>query len=261
MILNFCPYCGTKMGGRTSEKLAKVTCAKCGAVFLVEETADGHLAKLVLSTGKKKKDGGKRPAEPPLKPRTWERVTLGTYPQNKTNDNKKPIEWLVLKRDGTKALLLAAHALDCQQYNNAYVNAPWQESAIRGWLNGMFLLTAFTTEERTRMLKRSHMGIGTVGSTVFLLSTAEAEQLLPTDEERQCEATGYAKGRGASANTSGTCWWWLRSPGSSSRYPASVNRDGSISKKGDRSGTERGCVRPCIWVDTDGMEQEETQPE
>ena len=52
-------------------------------------------------------------------------VTFGHYPQTSDGNDSTPIEWLVLARDGNKALLISRYALDSQKYNNSRVNMTW----------------------------------------------------------------------------------------------------------------------------------------
>ncbi len=52
-------------------------------------------------------------------------ITFGRYPQTAKGNDNTPIEWLVLARDGQKALLISRYALDCQAYNSKYDDMTW----------------------------------------------------------------------------------------------------------------------------------------
>lgn len=58
-------------------------------------------------------------------------VTFGTYPQTKAGNDATPIEWLVLARDGDKALLISRYALDAQPYNKDYTSVTWETCTLR----------------------------------------------------------------------------------------------------------------------------------
>ena len=44
------------------------------------------------------------------------------------------------------------------------------------------------------------------------------------------------------------CWWWLRSPGTSSDYAANVYGDGGVNFGGDRVDNDNNCVRPALKI-------------
>ena len=83
---------------------------------------------------------------------------------------------------------------------------------------------------------------------VWLLSIPEAEKYFSTDKARICTLTAYAKAQGAWTGSSGTCWWWLRSPGHYSTYAAYVHSDGSILYSGRIVDYSSIAVRPVVVV-------------
>lgn len=89
-----------------------------------------------------------------------ETVLFGSYEQDGDAANgKEPIEWLVLARDGDKALLLSKYALDHQSFMPFYepVTEPftWESCSLRQWLNSTFLNAAFSAEEQRHRHHRS----------------------------------------------------------------------------------------------------------
>ena len=80
-------------------------------------------------------------------------VYFGSYEQdNDFTNGKEPIEWLVVRIQDGKALLLSKDVLDYQQYHSAHASITWEECAIRAWLNDSFLNAAFTIEEQAQLL-------------------------------------------------------------------------------------------------------------
>ena len=187
-------------------------------------------------------------------------VTFGQYEQdNNTANGKEPIAWRVLKREGSKALLISVDNLDCQPYNERYTDITWEGSTLRKWLNGTFLNAAFTPEESKNILtsdvknadnpEYSTDGGNDTRDRVFLLSIGEAESLFKSDADRVAKNTAYAKAQGAYTNDSGAGWWWLRSPGNSRGRAASVSFDGSVFRYGYGVHDDNHAVRPALWLD------------
>lgn len=52
-------------------------------------------------------------------------ITFGRYPQTAEGNDNTPIEWLVLEKDGQKALLISRYGLDHQQYHKNFVDVTW----------------------------------------------------------------------------------------------------------------------------------------
>ena len=46
----------------------------------------------------------------------------------------------------------------------------------------------------------------------------------------------------------GTCWWWLRSPGHAAGKAASVDTDGRVFSDGDYVYFDENTVRPALWI-------------
>ena len=184
-------------------------------------------------------------------------VRFGSYSQG-ADGHKLPIEWLVLDSSGNEALLISRHGLDCMPYHRVWDDITWENCDLRKWLNSDFLKEAFSEEDIDR-IKISELRNGghflSVAGTgtrvrVFCLSIAEAEQYFgDDDEERQCRPTKYAENRGTFADdSSGCCYWWLRSPGF---YPGDVSHvliDGMVSLDGCYVADCEVAVRPALRI-------------
>lgn len=199
-------------------------------------------------------------------------VTLGTYPHTALGNTREPIEWLVLARDGNKALLISRYALDAQPYNTDDASVTWETCTLRTWLNGTFYNKAFNGIEQVAILTTSvnnsqtqgYSGWSTSGGNatqdkVFLLSYAEANKYFgatynnSSNTKSRVAPTAYARAQGASTNNSYKTaegnfagWWWLRSPGSDQNIAAFVSADGSIGNYYVHS--DSGAIRPALWV-------------
>ena len=206
-------------------------------------------------------------------------VTFGTYPQTKAGNDATPIEWLVLARDGDKALLISRYGLDAQPYNKDNTSVTWETCTLRTWLNSTFYNKAFSSAEQAAILttnvdnskSQCYSGWNASGGNntqdkVSLLSYAEANKYFDVENWQNNGATDNVKSRvaptvyaiaqgaltsffGRTADGTDAGWWWLRSLSYSQRHAAYVSSDGSLrsSSVNDASGS----VRPALWVNID----------
>ena len=186
-------------------------------------------------------------------------IKFGSYEQdNNTSNGKEEIEWLVLKVEGDKALVISKYALDCQQYNTSYTDVTWETCSLRKWLNGTFINNAFSLDEQnmiqsttvTAEKNPSHSTSPGNNTTdkVFLLSITEVNKYFSSDNACQCQGTAYCYAQGAYKTSNGNCWWWLRSPGSISNRAASVYDLGSVYRYGTDVDIDFVAVRPALWI-------------
>lgn len=199
-------------------------------------------------------------------------VSFGTYPQTAYGDDATPIEWLVLNRNGNKALLLSRYGLDRQSYNESYESVSWGECTLRTWLNDDFISRAFNDDEQAAILASNILnndellygdwetsGGNNTQDKLFLLSYAQANAYLGVTHEykgnvRSCIApTAYALLQGAvidnednSSNNKTNGYWLLRSPGCYQDSASIVCNDGSLGAGYVDLGIY--CIRPAMWV-------------
>ena len=199
-------------------------------------------------------------------------VSFGKYPQTKAGNDATPIEWLVLARDGDKALLISRYGLDAQPYNTDYTSVTWETCTLRTWLNGTFYNKAFSSAEQAAILttnvdnskNQCYSGWSTSGGNntqdkVFLLSYAEANKYFgvtydnSSNTKSRVAPTAYTIAQGAWMSSSSKTadsiyagWWWLRSPGCNQDYAALVYAGGSLYYYSVDD--DSGSVRPALWV-------------
>lgn len=196
---------------------------------------------------------------PPLEENNY--FKFGSYYQEGAS-KKTPIEWLVLEKTDSKALLISRYCLDCRQYHHEWDDITWDRCDLRKWLNGEFLHTAFSDEEQkkiavTKLANDNNpkfdscseglslpWGGSCTEDRIFCLSLAEAESLFKDDEFLRCMAV--AKNNGQRSD-----YWWLRSPGKEARNAAFVCNDGHLHLEGRRVVDTTYGVRPALWVNMD----------
>lgn len=185
-------------------------------------------------------------------------VKFGKYEQdNNLSNDKEDIEWIVLAKEGNKALLISKYCLDAQAYNTEFETVTWETCSLRNWLNSTFINDAFSAKEQakivTSLVKNDANpyfvteGGKDTNDKVFLLSIDEAETYFTSDEARMVSSTEYANARGAYVGSNGRSSWLLRSPGESNSGAASVSWDDGRSLSGSVNRSFGG-VRPVLWI-------------
>ena len=182
-------------------------------------------------------------------------ITFGSYEQDNISSNgKEPIEWLVLDKKNSAALLISRYLLDWKQYDNSWeIHKSWEMCTLRTWLNEEFLNTAFLPEEQRQILtttvtadKNPNYNTEQGNSTsdkVFLLSIMEANKYFLSDSSRICKSTEAAVAK----NPLDADRWLLRSLGEDNLCVAQVNIYGHIIYSGYYTGSPYG-IRPALWV-------------
>lgn len=160
----------------------------------------------------------------------------------------EPLRWRILDDHDGRMLLLSELVIDCRYYHETQESVAWEMSDLYGWLNGYFLETAFSPEEK-ESIEISDWG------EVFLLDTDQLDDYILMTPEFQTEdvrgySTPYAQSMGSYIGTDeGDTWWYLRYEENAeftlrtgSRGDISVS---SIMANGKNTGTG---IRPAILI-------------
>ena len=166
---------------------------------------------------------------------------FGKYEQDGNIENgPEPIEWIVIGRTETKALLLSKYCIEKMPYNNRYEKTTWEKSDLRKWLNTEFLDTAFSEKQSEKYISevciktQSNFKYGTTGGKesidkVFLLSEPEFNIYL-NNEDKKAKGSKYIIDKGYTKN--GYCLYWLRTAGVSQYNAMNISIDGEINNMG-----------------------------
>lgn len=167
-------------------------------------------------------------------------ITFGTYEQDGNLANStEDIEWIVITRDGNKALVISKYCLEQMPFNSTLTSVTWKNSTIRTWLNSDFYNNAFSSEERSKIFNTAFYtdGVETTDK-VFLLDEEDAS-FLPLSILK-AEATNYV--------STTHCYWFLRNTGSVSNA-AYVSYNGEL---GYYENVDREWwIRPVMWIDVE----------
>lgn len=196
-------------------------------------------------------------------------ITFGHYPQKAKGTDHTPIEWKILAREGSNALVISRYALDRQPYNKQQTRVTWEQCTLRTWLNDTFFNNAFTAKEQAAILttlvkndksqcyelvksadsklyeKWQCIECNHTNDKIFLLSFAEKIKYFGIKIERAEEAfemTDYV----AKSKTSNCCW--LRSPADRPDYAIQVSSYGTGYPT---MVSEDGTVCPALWINLD----------
>ncbi len=187
-------------------------------------------------------------------------VFFGAYEQDgNTSNGKEEVEWLVLEATDERVLVISKYALDRRTFNEEWQDVTWEMCALREWLNNDFINAAFSAEQQAQIPMVSvsadtnpEYGTEPGNATqdkVFLLSIAEADKYFSSAGARVCEPTDYAVANGARESKSGSCKWWLRTPGYGPRIVTNVLDGGKIFEGGSMALDGRIAVRPALWIE------------
>lgn len=138
----------------------------------------------------------------------------------------------------------------------------YEESSIRAWLygedgDGEFYTDAFTETEKTAIIESPVVTYeygsdteeaSTIYDGVFLPSVQEVEKYLTNVDDRLMYPTRYARNREIQQYEKEYCWWWLRSPGSTSRNALDVLPTGEINANGDSARNSFIGIRPALHI-------------
>jgi len=183
-------------------------------------------------------------------------------------------KWQVLDCNGKDMLLLSQEVLQLKEYNKEFENTTWSTSSVREYLNGEFY-HSFTPEEQRRIYETSVQSSGNLwygtdgGATtfdkVFLLSVVEVEKYLGGNHSLDTKGGSckfymddkYNKNRVAKYRDGSPSRWFLRTPGKSQDFVATVTIDGRVSITGDFVNRPSSLlfkvgVRPAMWVRREG---------
>lgn len=200
---------------------------------------------------------------------TWDCIYFGNYPQtDPSGDCTEPIKWRVLQVSEDGILVQADKILDCRMYAPVWSQTSWEKCDLRKWLNDIFLNRAFNDREKHAIIKTRNKndpnpvynrgGCNDTEDSVFLLSTEESVNTeygfsaYPNErsDTRKREITPYAKAQGVEIHdgcNEGT--WWLRSPGVTESWVASVWYRGTSGRYGSIPNDVRNGICPVLRLD------------
>ena len=179
-------------------------------------------------------------------------ITFGSYEQDNNRSNgKEPIQWKILSRDGSRALLLSVYALDCQAYDsNGRRGIDLKTSSVSEWLDSDFYKNAFSKDEQSMILKDA-----SIDQYVFLMKSSEMTQRKygfsaienSYDENRRTIPTEYARAEFSwNVGVGEDCPCWLVPDD----CEVAILSDGKVDKQVDLTDDTAGKmgIQPAIYI-------------
>ncbi len=188
-----------------------------------------------------------------LKNSVGDKITFGCWPE------KKPVEWTIIDTKDDKILILSTKVIDAKKFHDKYEDITWENSYIRGFLNGEFYEKAFSDEEKKRIIT-SHVKAeknllypiepgNDTEDKIFLLSVSEVRKYLESNDLVLAEPTPYALAYNVENDPkTGGCYWWLRTPGNAGCNIARVSAKGIILEHGFFASDNHNGLRPAMWI-------------
>lgn len=186
----------------------------------------------------------------------------------------QPIKWRILDNFGGVLTLIADRALDCRKYNDTPGNVTWESCSLRKWLNGEFIDTAFSEDEKKSLIRtkvrnspNGFYGTDSGADTcdlVYILSNDETfasdtasrygfyKGMGVDDAAKRFSSTTFAKCRGAwwspTAHFAGNAFWFMRTNGYCGSNVTYICDIGFIYMLGTESVCDDAGVLPVITV-------------
>ena len=185
------------------------------------------------------------------------------------------MDWRVLNVQGKRALIITENIIELRRYNVELKEVTWETCTLRKYLNGEFY-AKFTKEDQgriaeTKISNPDNLWYGTKGGNdttdkIFLLSLEEADKYFGNSgdyinkirkEHKDGKWVPANDGYGFSnENDSGriakyndkALWWWLRSPGYSSKIAVLVYVDGTVYVHGSDVSNGNLGLRPALFL-------------
>ncbi len=218
-------------------------------------------------------------------PQTSSSVIFGAYEQDGDYRNgKEPLEWLVLERDGDRALLLSKYGIETLLWDKDQPIGAYDVDDLYWMMNRTIYEAAFSAGERAALIQMNPIkneslaefpwGMTQYPGYTFLLETddvlyGKSQDNTPyfrTEEARITIPTAYAAQKGAWLDENGEfsdveCPWLVTVTGTtdgdfSEVEFARVMPDGSISFEQEAIKDQHVLIRPAIWVDVTKLPQE-----
>ena len=188
-------------------------------------------------------------------------VLFGSYEQdNDLANGPEPIEWQVLAIEDGNAMMISRWILDKAAYSDGRATTSWVRSSLRAWLNDGFYNTAFTDEEKQKLVAKElstrYEKHGKTADPVTLIGTDDALHLMQGMETRKAYPTEYAKAQGIykSEKYHPSTHYWTRNPSFAAWYKASfIAASGGVMKCGGSASAPNYGVRPVIYVPAEAL--------
>ena len=164
-----------------------------------------------------------------------------------TSDGTEALQWKILAKDDSRALVVTDEVIDYRPYNSdRSKGSSWESCDLRDYLNSEFKNSVFSEEERSK-----------IDGDIFIPDLKTIEQYMPAPSERSGYPTQYVSSKLSNTQAPMLRWWtstvatgWTESSGNNGCYLVVVDTNGSAQElsTGEAVDQPQG-VRPMMWVE------------
>ncbi len=171
--------------------------------------------------------------------------SISSETSSENSDDKQPLEWMVLSKEGKKMLLVTSDSIEGKPFNETEGNSvTWKNCSLRKWLNDTFYSTVFSGFEQ-RLIERGKIVTAPYKKPdgeedvtldrIFLLSGEEYSQFFADQGEKDTVAAER--------------FYLLRNTEPDTGCVLSVDGGGNISADIMRVTDSTGLIRPAMWIE------------
>lgn len=180
-------------------------------------------------------------------------VQFGRFDTERYGIGKEQVNWIVVKKEADKVMLVSSKGLFGSSYNDEYTPVRWADSYLKNYLNTIVYDDIFSNSEQSIICANPD-----TQDLLSIMSADEAKEYFADDSDRQLDITSVAEEQGTNINTRSkvnywdskgyrSSWWWLRGDKADIVTPI-VTVDGCISEDEKEITRPNGAVRPVVWV-------------
>ena len=179
-------------------------------------------------------------------------VKMGRFEQdNDLTNGPEEIEWDVIKYEDGKYFVISKYVLTVMAFNENSKSTKWADSTLRRWMNGEFLETSFSEEER-KYIQDTYIKSVFTTDKIFCISYNDLVREIQDMRIRFGKPTPYSLDKGIKPCSPVEMVYWEDETRLSYDFYLISGKSGSTSGSGT-SGKAEG-VRPAMWISEEYLE-------
>ena len=179
-------------------------------------------------------------------------VKMGKFEQdNDLSNGPEEIEWDVIKYEDGKYYVISKYILTAMRFSEDGKKKSWSDSTLRQWMNGEFLETAFSDEERKYIQDTYTKSVFTTDK-IFCISYNDLVREIKDMRIKFGKPTPYSLGKGLKPCGTEEMVYWEDETRLSYDFYHISGKSGCTGHSGT-SGKAEG-VRPAMWISEEYLE-------
>ena len=179
-------------------------------------------------------------------------VKMGKFEQdNDLSNGPEEIEWDVIKYEDGKYYVISKYVLTVMAFNENSKSTKWADSTLRRWMNGEFLETSFSEEERKYIQDTYTKSVSTTDK-IFCITYHNLINDIKDNRITFGKPTPYSLDKGLKPSGTEEMDYWEDETRLSYDFYFISGKSGSVCHSGT-SGKAEG-VRPAMWISEEYLE-------